>query len=226
MLSKTNDNNNRKCNHRSKSNCPFNGECLTQCIGYKSTSTKSRNIFVYYGTSEGEFNTRYNNHTKSFRHRECLNETELWKYVWNFKDYGLAINLSWEINKKTSQYQCGSKSCNLCLSEKVSIICADPDTLLNKRMERICKCHHRNNIFWLTLRKNCHGMVFNCLSQFLYKDAEQNWHISAAFFCMGLVAGHYLPFPLLIKFHGFHSGKTINKFHMTIICKSFHVNSR
>ena len=58
VLSKTNDNN-HKCNCRSKPNCPLKGECLTQCLVYKATSTASNNSFVYYGTSEGEFKTRY-----------------------------------------------------------------------------------------------------------------------------------------------------------------------
>ena len=138
VLSKTNDNNNRKCSCRSKPNCPLNGECLTQCLVYKATSTTSSNSFVYYGTSEGEFKTRYNDHTKYFRHCECMNETELSKHVWNLKDHGLTNYLSWqihgltnylpwEIHKKASPYQCGSKRCDLCLSEKVSIICADLD---------------------------------------------------------------------------------------------------
>ena len=81
VLNKTNDNINRKCNCRSKANCPLNGECLTQCLVYEATSTTFSNSFVYYGTFEGEFNSRYNNHTKSFRHRECMNETELSKHV-------------------------------------------------------------------------------------------------------------------------------------------------
>ena len=79
VLSKTNDNIICKCNCRSKPNCPLNGECLTQCLVYKATSTTSSNSFVYYGTSEGEFKSRYNNHTKSFRNRECMNVTELSK---------------------------------------------------------------------------------------------------------------------------------------------------
>ena len=66
----------RKCNCRSKPKRPLNGECLTQCLVYKATSTTSTNSFVYYGTSEGEFKSRYNNHAKCFRHRECMNETE------------------------------------------------------------------------------------------------------------------------------------------------------
>ena len=32
VLNKTNDNNNRKCDCKSKPNCPLNGECFTQCL--------------------------------------------------------------------------------------------------------------------------------------------------------------------------------------------------
>ena len=153
VLSKTTDSNNHKCNCRSKPNCPLNGECLTQSLVSKATSSTSNKNFVYYGTSEGEFKTRYNNHTKSFTHRECMNETELSKHVWNLKDHGLDNNLSWEIHKKTSSYQCGSKRCDLCLSEKVSIICADPDTSLNKRTELTSKCRHRNKFLLAYVKK-------------------------------------------------------------------------
>ena len=93
MLNKTNEDINRKCNCTSTPNCPLNGECLTQCLVYKATSTTSSNSFVYYGTSEGEFKSRYNNHTKSFRHREYMNETKLLKNVWDLKDHGLDNNL-------------------------------------------------------------------------------------------------------------------------------------
>ena len=62
--------------------------------------------------------------------------------------YGNA-NALWEIRKKASPYQCGSERCDLCLSEKVSIICADLDTLLNKTTELISKCRNRNK-FLLT----------------------------------------------------------------------------
>ena len=113
VLSKTNDNNNRKCNCRSKPNCALSGECLTQCLVYKATPTTSSNSFVYHGTSEREFKTRYSNHTKSFTHRKCMNETELSKHMWNLKDHGLNNDLSWEIHKKASPYQCGSKQSDL-----------------------------------------------------------------------------------------------------------------
>ena len=104
VLNKTNHNINRKCNCRSKSNFPLNGDCRTQCLVYKATSTTSSNSFVYYGTSEVEFKSWYSNHTKSFRNRECMNETELSKHVWNLKDHGLDNNLSWEIHRKASSW--------------------------------------------------------------------------------------------------------------------------
>ena len=179
VLSKTNDNSNRKCNCRSKLNCPVNGECLTQCLVYKATST----IFAYYGTSEGEFKTWYNNHTKSFRNRECMNESELSKHLWNLKDHGLDNNLSWEIHKKASPYKCGSKRCDLCLSQKVSIICPDPDTLLKKRTELISKCRHKNKFCWPTLRNNCHGMVLSICPNSLIKTQNKIDIFCAAVFC-------------------------------------------
>ena len=82
-----------------------------------------------------------------------MNETELSKHVWNLKDHGLDSNLSRGMHKMASPYQCSSKRCDLCLPEKVSIICADPDTLLNKRTELISKCRHRNKFLLAYVKK-------------------------------------------------------------------------
>ena len=61
VLSKTNDNNsNRKCNCRSKPSCPLNGECLTQCLLLKATSTTSSNSFVLKGSSKHGITTIQN----------------------------------------------------------------------------------------------------------------------------------------------------------------------
>ena len=62
----------------------------------------------------------------------------------------------------------------LCFKEKLSIICADPDTLLNKTTELIPSVATEINFYWTKLRDNRHGVVFNCLLQLLYKDVEQN----------------------------------------------------
>ena len=61
--------NNRACNCRTKDNCPFDGKCLSECIVYEATVLSAKQTKVYFGTAEGSFKCRYNNHTKSFRLR-------------------------------------------------------------------------------------------------------------------------------------------------------------
>lgn len=73
------------------------------------------------------------------------------KHVWDLKNHGFENNLSWAIHKYL--YKCGSKPCDLCLSEKVSIICVDPDTLLNKRTELISKSRYRNKFLSANVMK-------------------------------------------------------------------------
>ena len=53
------------------------------------------------------------------------------------KNHGLHKNLSWEIHKKISPYQCGSKRCDLRLSEKGSIICRRKYNFLGQRLETV-----------------------------------------------------------------------------------------
>ena len=44
------------------------------------TATETR--FLYYETSDAEFNSRFNNHNRSFRHKRYLFDTELSKHNW------------------------------------------------------------------------------------------------------------------------------------------------
>ena len=60
----------KPCNCRKKDKCPLNGQCLVQNIVYKCVASTSMNPDkTYLGTAEGDFKKRYNNHTKSFRHK-------------------------------------------------------------------------------------------------------------------------------------------------------------
>ena len=134
----------KSCNCRNKNSCPLDGNCQVKNIVYKATVTTEQNYRIYYGTAEGEFKTRYNNHTNSFRHPKNINETELSKYIWQLNDKNIDFNLKWKIGAFTSPYKCGIRRCDLCLTEKLSIIRADPLIILNKRTELILKCRHRN----------------------------------------------------------------------------------
>ena len=57
------------CSCRNKDGCPPEGKCLQTSIVYKADVIRNKESHIYYGTSDGEFKSRYNNHTNSFRHR-------------------------------------------------------------------------------------------------------------------------------------------------------------
>ena len=72
---------------------------IIQCLVHKATCTTS-NIGYFDIKLLKKCLKQYNNHINSFRQRECMNEIELSKNVWNLKDHGFDNNLSWEIYKK------------------------------------------------------------------------------------------------------------------------------
>ena len=53
-------------------------------------------------------------------------------------------NIRWKLFMYATPYKCVTKRCDLCLTEKYVIACADLEHLLNKRTEIISKCCHRN----------------------------------------------------------------------------------
>lgn len=132
------------CNCRDKNSCPLSGKCLSSCIVYKAMVVTDQAKSTYYGICESDFKTRYNNHTKSFRSRKYENETELSKLVWKLKDDNANYAIHWSIEKNAGRYKCGTRRCDLCLSEKVAIVRANPKGLLNKRTELVSKCRHKN----------------------------------------------------------------------------------
>ena len=136
--------NKRACNCRTKDNCPLDGKCLSECIVYEATVLSTNQTKVYFGTAEGSFKSRYNNHTKSFRLRDNEHETKLSKHIWSLKDSNIEFSIKWRIKSKAIPYKCGSRNCNLCLAEKVAIARYKGDGLLNKRTELLSKCRHRN----------------------------------------------------------------------------------
>ena len=132
------------CNCRNKSNCPLNGNCLKSCVVYKATISSGNEGDDYYGSCSTAFKTRFNNHSSSFRHQRLEKSTELSKRVWEHKNKGHNYQIQWSIIKEAAQYRCDAKICSLCLAEKLQIIKAKPEVLLNKRSELISKCRHKN----------------------------------------------------------------------------------
>ena len=114
-------------------------------IHSQSQQQKKNNEGSYIGLTERSFKDRLYKHRNSLRHRAKANATELSKYVWDLRDRNIEeINIEWSILDKAPTYRNGSKTCNLCLSEKFHIIFHNKRNLLNKRSEILSTCRHIN----------------------------------------------------------------------------------
>ena len=107
----------------------------------------------YYGTCEKNFKECYNNHTASFKNK-VKKSTELSEYIWELKDNNIQHNLKWCIASKARPYVCGSRKCNLCLTKKLTIIKAGPESLLKTLHELVFKCRHMNKFTLKCFEKN------------------------------------------------------------------------
>ena len=133
----------KTCNCLRKTNCPTNGNCLSECLICKASVFITTNKY-YYGTCENTFKECYNNHKCSFRNKSREKSTELTKYVWGLKVIDIKYFIKWDIATKSQKYDCESRKCDLCICEKLLIARADPNVLLNKRDETVSKYRHRN----------------------------------------------------------------------------------
>ena len=106
------------CNCRNENICPIAGSCLKTCIVYRTDVIKQNETEIYYGTSNGEFKYRYNNHTNPFQNQDYENKTELSKHIQQLKRNEIEFNLKWSIAAYATPYRCGTRKCDLCLTEK------------------------------------------------------------------------------------------------------------
>ena len=97
----------------------------------------------YVGLTGTTFKDRWNSHNYTFNHPESTNHTQLSNHFWELKRSGVNPILEWKIIDHAPSYKNGSKSCDLCLTEKLHIITSQKE-LVNKRSELISKCRHVN----------------------------------------------------------------------------------
>jgi hypothetical protein len=144
---------NGQCNCRNPEECPLDKKCLAQAIVYKASVTTSihKTPKVYFGATELPFKFRFRNHEQSFKNPNKRNDTQLAKHIWELKEKGSDFQIKWEIQRQCSPYQCGSRRCDLCLSEKYVILLHNDRDLLNKRSELMSSCRHRAKFKMKTL---------------------------------------------------------------------------
>ena len=139
------DSNARNCNcSRRSPPCPLNGNCLVKCVVYKATVSTDQSTLDYIGSTETTFKERYRTHMSSFSLEHLSSSTSLSKYISDLNRREIAYSLNWEILKKPSPYRCGTRRCDLCLTEKLLILQAGPTSVLNKHSEIMQKCRHAN----------------------------------------------------------------------------------
>ena len=102
----------KTCNCCRKTDCPMDGNCLSECLIYKASVSTTTNK-CYYGTCENTFKERYNNHTCSFRNKSREKNTELFNYIWELKEKDINYFINWNIVMKSQKYVCGSRKCEL-----------------------------------------------------------------------------------------------------------------
>ena len=138
---------NKDCNCRQAASCPLGGKCLTSGIVYAADITRTDNgqTFRYTGLTENTFKQRYYQHTSTFRYPKHRHSTELANKVWELKESDTPYSIQWSIIERANPYSNVSKSCNLCVTEKLHISNnAGHHASLNKRSELISKCRHQN----------------------------------------------------------------------------------
>ena len=84
----------------------------------KATVKTEKDEKYYYGQAEGTFKQRWRNHMSSIWNDQSHQKTPLSNYVWSLKGKNENYEISWNIEKKTTPYKQGMKSCKLCVLEK------------------------------------------------------------------------------------------------------------
>ena len=79
----------------------------------------------YIGSTETDIKLRLANHKHSFRNNKLRNSTRLSAYVHELVDKNQAYEIKWNIQAQSNPYVCGSRKCNLCLTEKYEILRSD-----------------------------------------------------------------------------------------------------
>ena len=136
----------RKCNctRKTKDKCPNNGNCLEKSVVYQAHVTANAKTMIYTGMTKNTFKQRFNGHNATIKKRPTKERvTTLSDHIWKLKDSNTPFSITWSIKSKAYAFSSGSKKCDLCITEKLTILSADPRYSLNQRSELLAKCPHK-----------------------------------------------------------------------------------
>ena len=125
-------------------NALFAENYLKAAIIYRATVSTGEEEKTYIGATEQTFKKRFLKHKDSILKESLKSATSLSKYVWELKKKGSSFSIKWSIVKKCALYRCGTRRCDVCLSEKLSILLENKTNSIKKHFELIKKCRHNN----------------------------------------------------------------------------------
>ncbi len=138
------------CNCRNPTNCPLAGSCNAKEVVYQakvisaSPSSRTETVKTYVGMTSCTFKKRFYNHTASFVNASKANNTKLSGHIWQLKETNTDYRIFWNILERSKSYINGSRRCDLCTAEKITILHATtpPSNCLNARTEIMTGCPH------------------------------------------------------------------------------------
>ena len=142
LLNKSENETAKICNCRDVCPLPNHGDCRRSAVVYKATVTSQNTTKCYIGSAETEIKLRLANHKHSLNDVKLRNATRLSAYIHTLKENNRPYEIKWNLEAKSKPYTCGTRKCNLCLTEKLHILRSDPATTLNSRTEFASKCRH------------------------------------------------------------------------------------
>ena len=137
---------------RNQANCPLKPDrCNQTNVVYQIDVHADNKVMKYYGSTV-DFKNRYSKHKSSFNKRP-QGHTTVSSYIWNLRDKNIDYEIKWSIKARGHVFSSGGRACDLCLTEKLVILTADQNSMLNKRDELLETCRHRRKHLLVSLTK-------------------------------------------------------------------------
>ena len=163
----------KKCNCQKSRECPLDGNCVVESVIYQAEILQEGEIegngHTYVGLAGGLFKFRMANHAQSCKNINNRKQSKLSEYIWDLKSKGIEnFILKWSVLAHESGFNRKSRRCQLCIREKVEILCNiknKANKAINKREEIFRRCLHR--------RKHFLGDI---LENYNYEYLNQNNH--------------------------------------------------
>ena len=106
--------------------------------------------------TEQHWKGRFAVHKHTFRYRGTKNDTKLSDFIWELRDQNIHdYEIKWSILRRAPGYNSVSRTCGLCIAEKLAICeYEERDKLLNERSELVSKCRHQNKYILSNVKPN------------------------------------------------------------------------